>query len=151
MAVTVAVRVTAVVIGTVGVTRPLPMSSAARSGAVSTAGTPARSATAPVAGSVPVPLVPVAGVLPRARAVIVLVPVTCSGARPPSAAGHGKRAELTGAGPLGAEPLVRVTRSGAAASDRPRSGPVAAIDPASGAVPGTLIPSGRSAWSCSGP
>lgn len=151
MAVTVAVRLTAVVIGTVGVTRPVPMFPTTRSGAVPTARTSAGSATVPVAGSVPMPMMPMVGVLTRPGSVFVLAPVTCSGARTPSGAGHGKRAELAGPGPLGAEPVVRVTRSRTADSARARSGPVAAIDPATGPVPGTLIPSGRSACSCSGP
>lgn len=77
MAVTVAVRVTWVVIGAVGVTGPVPAPRTATG-----------SATVAVAGGVPVSRVAMAGALSRAGSMIVTT--AGSGARTSPAAGRGR-------------------------------------------------------------
>ncbi len=153
MAVTVAVRGTVLVVGPVGVvgpgsvpaamlaTRSCPVP-ATLSGVMDTTGVAARPATVTVTGTMPVPR---AGAVSRAGAVIV--PTACPGAKTSPATGHGKRAELTGPGPLSSVPgaWALAARARSAALTRPRSGPVAAIDPLTGPVSGTGTRSGRSA------
>lgn len=162
MAVTVAVRGTVLVVGSVGVVGPGSVPApvlATRSGAVpatfsramATAGVAARPAIVTVTGTMPVPM---AGAVSRAG--VVIVPAACPGGRTSPATGHGKGAELTGLGPLGSVPgaWALAARARSAALARSRSGRVAAIDPLTGPVSGTATRSGRSAGvaarSCSG-
>lgn len=143
MAVTVAVRVTVIVIGSVAVTGPGPAPApATRSGAMPTTRVAAGSVTVAVVGVVAVSLVPMADALSRTGSMIV--PIARSRTRTSTAAGNGMGAELPGPRPLGSEfRALMATRACSGALTRPRSGPIAAIDPPAAPVCGTATRSGR--------
>lgn len=143
MAVTVAVRGTVRVIRSVAATRPRPAPvSATRTGAVIATGTAAVPATGTGAGVVPVSTVAMVGALSRTGSVIVAL--TWSRAGTSTAAGNGTGPEPAGTRPLRSEfRALTVTRACSGTLTRPRSGPVAAIDPSAGPVSGTATRSGR--------
>jgi hypothetical protein len=143
MTVTVAVRVTGVVIGFVAVTMLVPaLAIATRTGVKPAARTAARSTPGTVAGTMP--MVPMAGALSRAGS--MSVPTAYSRTRASTGVRNGKGAELTGPRPLGREIRALMTiRAPTAALARPCSGPVAAIDPPARSVSGAATRSGRPA------